>query len=621
MEFFASQRISQRNSRGLIIAFVLAMLGISLLIHIVVTVMLSLINVHYALFDLSNPGLWLIGLFCLCCLSGCCFRYLDAKAGGEALAIRFGAVPLDYANANSTEKKLLRTIAEMAVASSCEMPAVYLMENDSNVNAFVVGSRKNQLTMVVSHAAMDVLNSDQITALIAHEFSHIANNDTQVNMRLMIVLAGLNTVDELGKKLLTRRYSSGSNTSFLIVPGLLLRLFGSSGVLLGKIIRAAFLRQRELLADASAVQYTRNAAAMASLLAYIKDQQVTRPVRSIYEEEFSHFCFQVGDRTGWLAKRLSSHPPLQTRLDAVDPHYEIKSRAKNNSIEESRKTREKPLGLRHANRIIAREKNLGSQSDFSAEELNDQIRLRLTGQQASLAMLHAVFVSADAQKKQRYFDAIAFAYNKLFAEEVCSLALEFEEQLKRDQLSLIEFACEQLCSSVQLENRKRFLKSLEKLLVAEDEFTVLNYATLQLIRRKLDADFPVLTLVKNEKNNSAKKASASQVKPLSSLGEEFALLLSLIIESAGSPTEKQTAEFNRVLKCYTDETLPRRSKHEPGIIDDLERAFQSLYVQPLAARNAFVQHCVEIAQSDGYLARAEEALLELFAASLNCEAA
>ena len=154
-------------------------------------------------------------------------------------------------------------------------------------------------------------------------------------------------------------------------------------------------------------------------------------------------------------------------------------------------------------------------------------------------------------------------------------------------------------------------------MLVEGEFTLMNYATLQLIRRKLDCEFPVL----EQKTGGEKNvAQASQAKTFDTMGQEFALLLSLIVESSGNKSEKLDAQFENAMKCYTKVHHPRRSSDEPGIVKELEASFQTLYVQPRAIREAFVVHCLEIAQADGHIAKDERALLNLFAASLNCNA-
>jgi len=157
---------------------------------------------------------------------------------------------------------------------------------------------------------------------------------------------------------------------------------------------------------------------------------------------------------------------------------------------------------------------------------------------------------------------------------------------------------------------------LERLLATDDHYDLMSYATLQLVRRKLDVEFPVIETLADSEHDGAE---ARLAKNFDSMGAEFALLLSLMLETSGAKPEQLEADFKRVLTCYTQSDYPRRTAEEAGIIEELEDAFQTLYVQPKPIRLAFVQHCVEIVRSDGHVARAEVALLELFAAALGCE--
>jgi hypothetical protein len=160
------------------------------------------------------------------------------------------------------------------------------------------------------------------------------------------------------------------------------------------------------------------------------------------------------------------------------------------------------------------------------------------------------------------------------------------------------------------------VKKLERLLRVSGDYNLMNYATMQLIRRKLEVEFPVVEKIANERTPVAQ---ARRVKTFDAMGSEFALLLSLMVESSGASATVLDEEFERVLKCYTQTYYPRRTGAETGIVEELEAAFQTLYVQPKSIRQAFVLHCVEIMQRDGIEAGAEKSLLDLFAASLGCE--
>ena len=581
------------------------MLAIGLLISVIVGSLSWVFGGTQNWLKPSLPAALLIGLVWLTILFGCFFRALDVRAGGAVLARRFGAVKASDRSRHPEEKVLLNVVTEVGIASATEQPDVYVMRHEDSINAFVVGSTNGKLAIVVTQGTLDSLDRDQLQAVVAHEFGHIAQGDVLINMRLLIVLGGLLAVDEVGRLLVGRHPDELAHPGLLV--GYLLRGIGSVGVLCGNLIRAAFSRQREFLADASAVQFTRNPFALAEALAIIRDQDISEPLHTQHAQEIAHLCFHLGTRLQWYRRLLASHPPIQQRIDTIEPHFATKARKKKKQSASVKSV---------AGSGVAFGVPMSYEVNISETGLSDRIMLLLPDASSCLAVIFALFGSDDAIKRKDYLSAIAFAYNQAFADQVQSLLKALPAEIKKDQLGIIEHATTHLRENVKFDNRQRLLKNLERLLVVEGEFSLMNYATLQLIRRKLDVEFPILDTLSGEQKQMAE---CRRVKTFDAMEQEFALLLSLMVESSGAPAPVLDREFQRVLKCYTQSAHPRRTGSEPGIIKELEAAFQTLYVQPKPIRQAFVQHCVEIMQNDGHIAQAEKALVDLFAASLGCE--
>ena len=584
------------------------MLGSALLIHISIGALSWLFGGTDNLYEPSPPAMALIVILWLTIAIGSYFRYLDVRAGGAVLARRFGAVHASDRSRFAQEKMLLNVVAETAIAASCPQPEVFVLRTEPGVNAFVVGSERGGFVIVVTQGALDALDRDQLQAVVAHEFGHIVHGDVPINMRLLIALGGLLAIDELG--CLLRGKHPDEYAHFGVLLGYLLIAIGSIGVFFGSVIRAAFSRQREYLADASAVQFTRNPDALTEALSIIRDQFPSVALQSNQSGEFAHLCFHLGKDTAWYRRLFATHPSLQSRMDAIDPHFAIKTRAKRNFDDRRGAGSSGVGGYEGMSQPLSREINA------SDTGLPDRIALLLPDTTSCLAVLFAIFASDDRRQREEFFSAIAFAYNKIFANQVRETVDMLDQELQQDQLGIINHATEHLRSNVKRENRQRLLLNLERLLIVEGEFSLINYATLQLVRRKLDAEFPILHAVSGAHPH---EADGRRIKTFDNMGQEFALLLSLIVESSGAPAADIEAEFDRVLKCYTQVTHPRRTSTESGIVKELEQAFHTLLAQPLPIRQAFVQHCVEIMHRDGHIAHAEQSLLDLFAASLECE--
>lgn len=610
MNFFGLQDIRKKQSVILLFCFIAAMLSMAFVIHVVAVLISIPLSTGIDFTQPSKPAIAFIILIWLTCCAGCFFRLLDVRAGGSTLARRFGAIEATTSGRYRNEKELVDIVTEISVASACQMPEVFILHREGAINAFVVGGFKGKEALVISQGAIDALDRDQLSAVIAHEFGHISQGDIPVNMRLLIALGGLNAIDEVGKLLMVRHHDGQLLAQPGVVVGFVIRGIGSVGVFFGRLTRSAFSRQREFLADACAVQFTRNPEWLASALSVIRDQYDDKAIHSVHAEELTHLCFQTGGKTKWYDKVFATHPPVQKRIDAIDPHFAVKMRSKKRVVKKI-----KP-NLYSVGAGVNAVPISGTEPEFSAE-LSDLVSMTLIDSAACLAVLHAVFVSDDTSKSKLYYEAIAFAYNKIFAHQVREIRETLYNELHSNQTAIIDKATAQLRDSIKLDNRQRLLKSLERLLLVEGEFTLMNYATLQLVRRKLDAEFPVL---EQRADNVNSIAQAAKAKSFDTMGQEFALLLSLIVESSGNKSDKLDTQFENAMKCYTNEHHPRRSAEEPGIVQELEASFQTLYVQPRPIREAFVRHCLEIAQADGHIAKDERALLNLFAASLKCDA-
>lgn len=641
MDFFATQSVARRDSRWLIGGFVVALLAMSVVVHAVVTGLSVLFGRSANLAEPNLQSVLLIALVWLTVLFGGYFRWLDVRAGGAALARRFGAEPVLDTDRDPRLRTLSNLAAEMALASNCTPVRLFWLKRERRINAFVVGGGDDvRATMVVTAGALDALDRDELRAVIAHEYGHIAQGDLPLNMRLLIVMGGLAALDEVGTLLIGERPEDQIGYRFhpAMLVGGLLRAFGSIGIGVGGVLRAAVSRQREFLADASAVQYTRHPFALASALSVIRDSQCPEALQSRHMHEIAHLCFQGGLRTAWFRRLLASHPPLQTRIDAIDPHVEVKRRKRNHDNSSSGK--ELPGGLAEVETIERVGKmsaamlamSVGSEiqrttlgvlkrdkarsTGSSDVEMPDRIALLLLDKVNCLAVLCALFARTDPIERRDYLGGLSFAFDAQLSSRVEGLLDTMSDEFESDRLGLVDHVTTVLRTSIPFDRRQQLMTKLEGLLEAHRALDLHSYATLQLVRRKLGMDFPVLEKLAGHDRDVA---DGRHIKNFDAMSKEFALLLSLMVDSSGAPQAVLDREFKRVLKCYTSTSLPRRSPDEPGIVAELEEAFQTLYAQPKPIRLAFVQHCVEIMEADGHIARAEKTLLNLFAASLGCE--
>lgn len=334
MDFFEHQANARRQTGRLLVYF-LAAVGLTLLA----------LNVGMLLFSrlvgasLAGDWLWhdwslqlMVGTL-LIIAGGSLREYLILRGGGQALATALGARRLDFSTTVPAERQFLNVVAEMAIASGMPAPTLYVMDREHGINAFVAGLSVDQTVMVVTSGALEAFDRDELQAVVGHEFSHILNGDMRLNVRLLALLAGILAIGQCGGFLMRLASDSGSSSRrdrkggifHVFLLGLLLWLIGSIGLFFGRLIKAAISRQREFLADASSVQFTRNPDGLAEALLKIRNHNELSWLEGLYAETMSHMCFaETLSFSSWFA----THPPLEARIAVLGKHYLVRDRAR-----------------------------------------------------------------------------------------------------------------------------------------------------------------------------------------------------------------------------------------------------------------------------------------------------
>ncbi len=246
-------------------------------------------------------------------------------AGGGRVAQQMGGTPVPADATDPLRRRLRNVVEEMAIASGVPVPEIYVLEEEGSINAFAAGYTPGDAAVAVTRGALETLNRDELQGVIAHEFSHILNGDMRLNIRLMGVLFGILVLGLLGRMVLRGGYHSRLASSsrdkgapVVLLIGLGLAILGWIGVFFARLIKAGVSRQREYLADASAVQFTRQTDGIANALKKIGGYKESSYIRAADPEEISHMLFGSGARfTGLFA----THPPLGDRIRAIDPSF------------------------------------------------------------------------------------------------------------------------------------------------------------------------------------------------------------------------------------------------------------------------------------------------------------
>ncbi len=247
------------------------------------------------------------------------YRIASLRGGGATVARAMGGREISEDTRDPELRRLRNVVEEIAIASSLPVPAIFVLEDEPGINAFAAGYAPSDAAVAVSRGALMHLNRDELQGVIAHEFSHVLNGDMRLNIRLMGVLFGVLALGVIGGRVLElTRGSRSRDAGPIVAVGLVLMIVGYVGLFFGRLIKAAVSRQREFLADASAVQFTRQTHGIAGALKKIGGLPAGSKLASAETEEVAHMLF--GEGMGF-AGLFATHPPLHERIKALEPGF------------------------------------------------------------------------------------------------------------------------------------------------------------------------------------------------------------------------------------------------------------------------------------------------------------
>jgi len=355
MDFFQAQERARKRTGHLVLLFALAVLGTILAGYLAAILVVHQVQPQMGRdpldrWEYERTGRWpdgtalkrwwdlriflgVAGGTLAVVALGSLFKWSQFRAGGSAVAESVGATPVNPRTTDLRERRLLNVVEEMAIASGVPMPAVYVLADEAAINAFAAGLTTSDAVVAVTRGTLEKLNRDELQGVVAHEFSHILNGDMRLNVRLTAILFGILVIGLIGRGILRGmmrgRVSGGSGKNkgggiaVILAVGLALLIIGYVGYFFGRLIQAAVSRQREFLADASAVQFTRNPGGIGGALKKIGGYALGGRLNTDKAAEIGHFFFAQAFRSSF-GGLWATHPPLDERIRAVEPNWDGK---------------------------------------------------------------------------------------------------------------------------------------------------------------------------------------------------------------------------------------------------------------------------------------------------------
>jgi len=636
MDFFKRQQEARQRTGLLVAYFIAAVIAITVSVNLVVAIVagsggffasgLSVVAQSQLRFGMDGSAwIWTTVATLVVIAVGTLFSYVRLAEGGRAVARMMDARPVDLNSSDPRIRRLVNVVEEMAIASGTPVPDLYIQEGEAGINAYVAGYEIREAVMVVTEGALAELNREELQGVIGHEFSHILNGDMRINVRLIAILAGITLLSQIGGYLMrTRRLgrypgyvgrgyaSARSGRHWFAMGGVGLALFGMGylGLMFGRLIKAAISREREYLADASSVQFTRNPFGVAFL---------SHP----HAEDMSHMCF--GDTMRYrFAALYATHPPIDDRINAIAPDFQPAAvHAEADSSAVAAYHAESPTGTTAGSdpntvfgAVINAQILLDSVGNPNAEHMELACEIR-SGFSAELldqvhestgarGIVYALILAAGAPRlngvtvDDKARETILKADGVETIKVVDGVLDEVSALDEACRFALLELAFPAL-GRLHYDQKDALLGTLSALIRSDDQFSLYEFALQSMIRRQLQSSV--------ESRPDSYRSFQDVVPHLKTLISLFAHLGSA--DSAGG--EQLYARVMRTFSIdHGDGPLPAASPRQlTECLDHLDRLVPML-------KRPVINACADCILNDQQVGDRELQLLRATCASLDC---
>ena len=646
-DFFQRQDDAKRKTKLLIFYYILSVACIICAVYAAVHFSLALFfDPQRTLVQFEDPNVALSwfnsSLFIKVALSvvlivllGTLYKTVQMSKGGKAIATLLGGRRVDPHTLDKYERRLLNIVEEIAIASGVPVPAVYALDEEIGINAFAAGRSFHDAVIGVTRGTMRTLSRDELQGVIAHEYSHILNGDMKMNIRLISVLHGILLIALIGQLMIrglgrSRFHSSSDSKSngagilFLFGFGFLLYAIGYIGVFFGNVIKGAISRQREYLADASAVQFTRNPEGLAGALKKIGGFHVGKYpgsfLRTPHAQEASHMYFAKG-LGSMLDSLFSTHPPLIKRIQLLDssfdgwfepfegltvqdlqvdpPHASLSSFTERKPVENAlrfaesvQKTIGVPTNVHH------------SYSKRILQTIPERLREILYDQAGAQALLASLVLHKDKLSREEQKKIITTKLGENVWEKVEPIERFLLNLGVHYRLPLVDLAMPELRTLPSYEKLVLY-QTLEALCKVDDTITLFEYVLTVVARHTLQLNDNI--------ELDSNKISLHSTPALDALR----LTLSHIAR-VGALSERDAEHAFQQGAKSVDLNLQEIIKSSECHLQDLNTALYCLAKTSFIDKQVIIIGCVACITADGFIAAQESELLRAICDILGC---
>ncbi|HMN45535.1 MAG TPA: M48 family metallopeptidase [Povalibacter sp.] len=632
MNFFQRQTEARRMSRRLVALFVLAIVIVVAAVDFVLFTVLASVQPGSAGLTFPNaqwlhahPGIVIVTTLSVVGVIGLSSLYktVTLNGGGGVVARSLGGVRVSPDTTDPLQRRLLNVVEEMSIAAGVPMPEVYLLEQESGINAFAAGHNPANAAIAVTHGTLTTLNRAELQGVIAHEFSHILNGDMRLNVRLMGLIFGLLVIALIARTVLRfaprgRGSKKGGGVAFILLAAAVVLVVGYIGLFFGRLIQAAVSRSRESLADASAVQFTRDPLGLRGALVKIGAGEAGSRIGNPEAEEVAHMLFAPG-----VSRFFATHPALEERLKAIDPRFsphefsEMRARlaAQRQAVEESA-AEEAISAAQKLESMIAIPAAAGAVANLVGNpgtlhmEMAQEIRqslpeaLSVAGRHPATARALFLALALDAQppvrERQRTF--IARQLGTEVTDAMVALQGEVDALQPQQRMPVLMHAFPAL-RQLTRDERMRLMACLNGMLQREGAMSLQTYVLRKLAQVHLRDDL-------DPRGRAGRLA-------LNAVTDELQVLFSVLAHHG----HQSEIEARRAYEAGIHQLLPRERPAyavAPNWPLQLDQALSRLDQLVPAGKEQLIEGLVRTVSHDARLAVTEAELLRTVCAALHC---
>ena len=548
---------------------------------------------HHQFFSFIFIGIIIVILLCSV------VKIFLLSGGGKHIAKMVGAFPVDLTTSDLQIKKYINVVEEMALASGTPVPAIFMMERESSINAFAAGYEIDDAVIAVSRGAIDQLTRAELQGVVAHEFSHILNGDMKLNIKLMGYLFGLSALVEIGNFMLRsnrgRHLAASKKGNGLAGIGFIFFTCGSLGMFFAQLIKAAISRQREFLADASAVQFTRNPQGIGGALKKILTLEFGSEITLPRASEIGHLFF--GEAVSTFFSFLATHPPLIERIKAIDRQLLDGIEVDSKNGEDRAQVDGHPALFNFAP-VVGKVGRITRESVSSAQQLLQTIPVNIhdLGQKKEGAQIlcYALFLDSNSEVQklqQKYFEKTPQLW-----QEIVAIQIQLSSLGERYRLPLVDLAMPTLKTMTPAEDAN-FLKNCKSLVQADGKLSAREFILYELLWQSLNAHHAFF-----DKQFLPHELKQNCVTLLS-----FLLLL--------GKTQGSAEIYENAIKGLYGKSLPI-GQVTSKTLGEITQAFARLRKAPISFKKKFLTACQQVIEGDKRITVQEYEFLRLVSATL-----